>query len=237
MAFNHTDYNQRFITTPGNDATKYGVGITLAQVARGQPYWRCIGIHHLTGLENHGQHNVFCDVLNEQGKRVSGAMLVVVNVNHTINHIRIDKPDNEPGTNAPMHFGDTLEFYVTVDGLPSDHAKGFHIRHEDEEAGTTRGHHSFYVVWQRVAAGGLPPVEEPPIEEEPDPMPTPGPVYSIGTRVIYLVNAGGKALAEVDKLETARYIVAALKVLDASEADHTIESYRDALKKWAEGEV
>lgn len=165
MAFNHTDYIRSFLMIPGqNGATKYGVAITPAAVARGQTYWRIIGIHHLTGPENHGQHNVFCDVLDEAGKRLYGTKLVVENINHTINHVVIDKGENEPGTNAPMHWGDELEFYVATGGLASDHAKGFHIRHADEEPGTTRGHHSFYVVWQRAKAGQLPPVEEEPVE-------------------------------------------------------------------------
>lgn len=240
----HEFYNRRFIANPGNDATKYGVTIAPATVSRGQVYYRIIGIRHLSGLENHMQHNVFCDVLDEQGKRLNGATLVVVNANGKINHIRIDKPDNEAGANAPMHREDELELYVAADGRPSDHAKGFHIRHRDEESGTTWGHHSFYVVWQRVTAGHLPPVEEPPIEEEPpepvegpDPTPTPGPAYTISSRIAYLVNADDALYAEATSLEAARRIVAALIVLDASDADHSIESYRDALKKWAEGEA
>lgn len=181
MPFDHTDYIRSFLMVPGqNGAAKYGVSIVPATVAKGQPYYRVIGIHHLSGDENHGQHNVFCDVLDENGKRIERAVLVAANINHTINHLVIDKPLGEPGTNAPMHFGDTLEFYVTG-GPPSDHAKGFHIRHEDEEAGTTRGHHSFYVVWQRTTAG------------EPDPAPDPDPAPSdwrddLGPEELWIVN-------------------------------------------------
>lgn len=175
MTFNHKAYIAQFLAHPGyNDADKYGVSIVPDKVTPtpGQPYWRVIGIHHLSGAENHGQHNVFCDAIDEQGRRLHGTKLVVLNANNTINHVVIDKGENEPGTNAPMHWDDTLEFYVAAGGLPSDRAKGFHIRHEDEEPGTTRGHHSFYIVWQRTIAGATPPpIDPPPVEE-----PTPGPV-------------------------------------------------------------
>jgi hypothetical protein len=163
----HKDYIKSFLANPGlNDAVAYGVRIVKPDPALGRPLWRCIGIHHLTGKENHGQHNVFCDVLDENGQRINGAILVVTNANFRVDHIVIDKPDNEPGTNVPMHFGDTLSIHVSS-ARPGDKATGFHIRHEDEEAGTTRGHHSFYVVWQRVT-GEEP--EEPPEEETPEPV-------------------------------------------------------------------
>lgn len=233
MPFNHLDYNRSFLMVPGqNGATKYGVTITPAEVARGQAYWRVIGVHHLTGPENHSQHNVFCDVLDEQGKRLNGAMLVVVNVNRKINHIKIDKPDNEPGTNAPMHWGDELEFYVATDGLASDHAEGFHIRHEDEDPGTTRGHHSFYVVWQRVTAGQLPPVEEePPVD--PPPL---GVAYTISGPAFSIIRADGLPIAQVTTPEWARRIVAGLRLLEASERDHLIDRYVEELRGLVEDE-
>ena len=249
MAFNHTDYIRSFLMIPGqNGATKYGVMIQAASVPLGQPYWRCIGIHHLTGPENHGQHNVFCDVLDEQGNRLYGTKLVVVNINHDINHIIIDKGKNEPGTNAPMHWDDELEFYVATGGLASDKAAGFHTRHEDEPDGNTRGHHSFYVVWQRTKPGATPPpIVTPPIDpvEAPadDPQappveePAPGHTYSITGPSFYIVSAGGRPIAQVTTLDWARRIVAGLTLLDASDADHPINRYREELEKWNRGEA
>lgn len=161
MAFNHEAYNKSFLANPGqNDAGGYGIAVTLVTVPPDTVCFRIIGIHHLTGPENMGNHHVYCDVLDEEGKRINGAVIAFDN-NGLIGSVTIDKPDNEPGANIPMNFGDT--FNVKASGLASDEAKGFHTRHEDEEPGNTRGHHSFYVVWQRTLAG-----------QDPDPEPTPG---------------------------------------------------------------
>lgn len=233
MTFKHTDYITQFLANPGyNDAGKYGVSIVPDKVTPtpGQNYWRVAGIHHLTGPENHGQHNVFCDVIDEQGKRLYGTKLVVLNANNTINHVVIDKGENEPGTNAPMHWDDTLEFYVATGGLPGDHAKGFHIRHEDEEAGTSRGHHSFYVVWQRVKVGAT----QPP---DPDPIPPSEDSYVVGSRITYTVSHEGELYAEAPSLDKARRIADALTALDASDADHPISRCREELERWNRGEA
>lgn len=170
MPFNHEAYNQQFLTNPDqNNAAKYGVSITPTRPQFGQSFWRCIGIHHLTGSENAGNHHVYCDVLDEHGKRVSGARLMVINSGKAPFAVLIDKPLNEAGANIPMYWQDTLSIYLGGD-IPSDQAQGFHIRHADEEPGTTRGHHSFYVVWQRQVVT----VPDPGPDPEPEPEPQPG---------------------------------------------------------------
>lgn len=158
----HSDYNAKFLANPGqNDAEAYGVTIALATVPLNQAYFRIIGIHHLTGAENVGNHHVYLEVLDENGQRINGAFVGFVNNNLT-GSVMIDKGDNEPGANIPMNSGDT--FNVKASGLTSDEAKGFHTRHKDEEIGNTWGHHSYYVVFQRTPAGS-----------EPDPIPDPTP--------------------------------------------------------------
>lgn len=163
-------YNQQFLANPGqNDAAKYGVTIEPASAQPDQTYYRCIGIHHLTGAENSGNHHLYLDVLDEAGKRINGARLMISNAGKAPYPVIIDKPLNEAGANAPMHWNDTLLVYVGGD-FPTEKAAGFHIRHEDEEPGATRGHHSFYAVFQRTKQQPPPPEPEPP-DPGPDPQP------------------------------------------------------------------
>lgn len=171
MPFDHAIYNQRYLHNPGNEAAEYGVSIVPARENPNKIIWRCIGIHHLTGPENGGNHHVYLDVLDEKGKRIEGARLMVINNGKVPYQVMIDKPTNEAGANIPMYFNDTLSVYVAGD-IPGDKVEGFHTRHEDEEPGTSRGHHSFYVVWQRqVATEPEPEPEEPEQPEEPGPGP------------------------------------------------------------------
>lgn len=150
-------YNQKFIDTIKNtgqpylDTLNYGIALT-AVAGPSQPHWRIIGIHHLTGPENHGQHHLFVDVLNEQGERINNSQVTIRRNGQTPATLTLDKPANEPGTNTHMHFNDTLSISVNWAGLPSDTAAGFHTRHEDDDPpGTTRGHHSYYIVFQKTA--------------------------------------------------------------------------------------
>lgn len=242
MPFSSPALNPRFLGPDRNlnDATGAdGVSISPAAVIKGQGYWRCIGVHHLTPEENAGGHSVFLEALDENGKRIPawiGWTWAGRQSHEPARPIRIDKPINEAGADIALFAHQKVNVWVLgmdrANAEISDTVTNLHTGHPDEGHGNTWGHHSYYVVFQRTVkkAGETPP-------PAPDPEPTPGHEYTIGTRVTYLVNTDGKALAEVANLETARRIVAALKVLDASEADRSIESYRDALKKWAEGEI
>lgn len=159
----HTDYQQQFLATPGqNHATQYEVS---TQTFNEVPRWRVIGVVHLTGVENHGQHNVFIDVLDEHGVRVPKQVRVDIFQadGRPRGFMLTDKPPNEPGSNTQMHFNDTLTLAVNWDGLPSERVVGLHTRHPDENVGNTLGHHSYYVVWQRTLANVDPPIE-PPVE-------------------------------------------------------------------------
>lgn len=169
MAFNHTAYNASFLANPGqNDAVSYGITVTPANVQQGVTYWRCIGIHHLTGDENRGNHHVYADVLDEAGRRIQGAELKIINNGKASGVAKIDKPDNEAGTNIPMWANDLLGVHVT-EPPESDMPNGFHTRHADEGTGNTWGHHSFYVVWQVAISGH--PVPPDPIPPQPGKTP------------------------------------------------------------------
>lgn len=197
-------YNAAFLANPGqNNAAGYGVTVKPADTLPGQPYWRVIGIHHLTGDENRGNHHVFCDVLDEQGKRIKGARIGILNSNLPPVYAVIDKPDNEPGANAPMSSGDLLALYVHGEH-PSEKAQGFRSTHPDEEIGNTWGHHSFYVVWQRVKAGDGP-GSQPDPDPQPEPTPEPQPVPNWRSKLTpfkraflrELIKAGGTLEAQL----------------------------------------
>ncbi|MCB0123290.1 MAG: hypothetical protein KDE58_13640, partial [Caldilineaceae bacterium] len=61
---------------------------------------------------------------------------------------RLDKPANEPAADIPIEKTMTVTLWLEGDG-PSDQVQGLHTRHDDEEEGNTRGHHSYYIVFQR----------------------------------------------------------------------------------------
>jgi len=144
-----------------NDAVAYGVEIQPAQVEKGQPYWKVIKVHHLSPAENHGNHNVYVDLLDEDGNRIYGAKTRMTWQGGQ-GEATIDKPENEPGTNFPVW----KHQVVTVEGmgLPSDKVVNLHSGHPDEAGppawGNTLFHHSFYVVFQRTIKDGGPPQED-----------------------------------------------------------------------------
>lgn len=165
MAFDFRRWIETFKQQLGfNDAKAYGVIIDHRSAA----LWQVIGVHHLSGDENNGNHNVFLDVLDEDGLRVYGA-----HVSWGWNDMRsdekpgdvvIDKPTYEPGGNLAMHKGQKVFCYIPGDR--SDYVKGLHIGHADEGDGNTWGHHSFYVVFQKVNSSAPPELPEP----DPDPV-------------------------------------------------------------------
>jgi hypothetical protein len=162
------EYNEQFLEKVNqkepiyNDAAaKYKVGIKFLpdiEVAEGTThYWRVIGVHHLTGAENMGNHHVYCDVLDEEGRRINSARLVLHQANTAPVFAVVDKPANEAGTNFPLWKADKATVAVAWpdDGsLPSEQVLGLSTGHPDEEMGNTLFHHSFYVVFQRTEIPG-----------------------------------------------------------------------------------
>lgn len=158
LDINH--YNATFLQDPGqNDATDYGVKIAYYTQGGDITPFSCIGIHHLTPDENAGNHHVFIDVLDEQGQRIQQAQIEWTWIGRQLDEpappVTIDKPPTEPGTNIPMNWAQTVSLFIK--GQPSDTVLNLHTRHPDEGTGNTRGHHSFYVVFQRKPAHTQPP--------------------------------------------------------------------------------
>ena len=134
------------LTPESNDAEPYGVFVVEADVPEEQPYWRAVRVHHLTPEENHGNHHICFDVLDEEGQRLYGSRLQVM-WDGGEDVVVVDKPANEPGANFPMWRGQVCS--VICVGLPSDRVEGLTTAPPDEAPGNTRFCHSFLVVYQR----------------------------------------------------------------------------------------
>jgi hypothetical protein len=165
-------YNQQFLANPGqNDAEAYGVHIERAPNAA----MRCIGVHHLTGSENRGNHHIYLDVLDEDGERLKGAVALYTWQGHTKGPLSVicDKPDNEPAANIPLYPGQIVTLWIDTGQVidASDKVAGIHTAHPDEDAGNTRYHHSFYVVFQLRTDGQPMPQPKPEQPERPTPPP------------------------------------------------------------------
>lgn len=143
---------------PINDATAYGVEVVPADVPAGATYWQAIRVHHLTPAENHGNHHIFLDALDEGGNRINGARARITWPGGE-QTITIDKPLNEPGANFPLWKWQVAAAQML--DLPSDKVVNMHTGHPDEPpgAGNTLFHHSFQVDFQRTvkaaAAGSV----------------------------------------------------------------------------------
>jgi hypothetical protein len=169
MAINVKKYIENFLGNPGqNNAKSYGVAIMPIN-AQGW-YWKVIGVHHLTGTENNGNHHIYCDILDAFGRRINGARLKLYVPFQNDRLATIDKPEHEPGTNFPLHVGELGVLSVEGGQLPTESVTGLRIDHADESPGNTWGHHSFYVVFQRFLSDddSTPEPEEPtePISED-----------------------------------------------------------------------
>ena len=182
-----------------NDAAGYGVSIVPADVTEGAPYWRAVLVHHLTSDENHANHHVFLDALDEEGGRVTGARgrITWEGGEHLVT---VDKPANEPGTNFPMWKWQICT--VEMLDLPSDQVTGLHTGHPDEPpgSGNTLFHHSFAVHFQRAIKDARP---------SPGPQQPPGSVIS-GTisgaaGQVLLLTLDGEIVARQTLDETGAY--------------------------------
>jgi hypothetical protein len=151
-----------------NDATGYGVTIIpVTGLKPGDLYYRVLKVHHLTPLENNGNHHVFMDVLGLNGQRNNGVK-VSIGWPTGASTATVDKPANEPGTNAPLTGGQVVT--VRVIGTSSEQVAGLHTQHPDEPPvtawghnGNSVGHHSFLIVWQLDVWGTETPPVEPPV--------------------------------------------------------------------------
>ncbi len=171
MTFNLQQYNTEFWLSardknePINSAReKYGTNIIEADIAEGETYWRVIGVHHLLPRENFGNHHVYIEALDEQGKRIQNPLIWAGwtwrnrQPHERADPVGLDKPSNEPAGNITMHFGQIVSVWINGQGRDardkSDIVENLHTTHPDEPLPdgallNSLGHHSFYVVFQR----------------------------------------------------------------------------------------
>jgi hypothetical protein len=142
-----------------NDAQAYGV--VVERVAT--PYYRAIGVHHLTPDENHGLHNVYLDVINSRGDRIRGIPVAYDwrgrRPDEDAPPVALDKPDDEPGANIPIGLNQFITVWVAGSG-PSDKVTGLATVFPDEGDGNYMGHHSWLVVFLARDDGQPAPNEE-----------------------------------------------------------------------------
>ncbi len=172
--FDFQHWIEVFQRNPGyNDAESYGIFIEPLE----NPTWQVIGIHHLTGEENRGNHNVFIEVLCKQNDRQGFK---------AINWTWEGRQPHEPALpvfagqksldeliDLPLNLGMVVSLWVQGSGI----GKGFSSNHPDEETGNTIGHHSFFICFQE--NGG-----ENPDPPEPEPEPEKEVVLSINAEWI-----------------------------------------------------
>lgn len=165
--FQHSNYNSQFLSQPcgAQGVANYGVQVAPASAAAGSPTWKIIGVHHLSPEENKSRHNAFIEVLDENGQRIKDPNLRICwswagrSADQAAPPKLLDKPDNEPAGDVPIEKGMDLELWIEGDGCPSDRVHKLSTHHNDEpgpngELWNTIGHHSFYVVFQRMCNAG-----------------------------------------------------------------------------------
>lgn len=171
MGFNPQQYNTEYllrsrgnIEAASDTAATYGVKIVEADVAEGEVYWRVIGVHHLLPRENFGNHHVYIEALDEEGRRIqppvawAGWTWRGRRPDERVDPVPLDKPTTEAAGNITMHFGQVVSVWINGRARDasekSDRVEELHTTHPDEPLPDGAilnglGHHSFYVVFQR----------------------------------------------------------------------------------------
>lgn len=149
-----------------------------------QPYFKLVLLHHLIGEENHGQHNLFVDLIDEQGNLLDGLRLGVriawtwEGRNSLIELApvyQLDKQPPSPAGDLPLFANMNASAWLDSAGYGSDRIDGLRVAgypqlDTPEATGNFPGHNSYYAVFQRIPAGPLqPPVVTPPVVTPPAP--------------------------------------------------------------------
>jgi hypothetical protein len=156
------EYKEHYLAEgPLNDAGEYDVIVDVLSPEKEELYYQCMGVVHLPGHLNAGKHNIYVDLVDEDGKRIMNSYVewgwLGMRVDETPGPIVIDKPSNEISS-VPMHWGQTI--WLEPAGFRTDIVQGMNTAHPDEDEGNTIGHHSFYVLFQRTQTMTTPELPE-----------------------------------------------------------------------------
>ena len=113
--------------------------------------WRCVLIHEMSDDEEQGSHNVYVDLIDNDGRRLQPTPAVAIEYgwdgmqsNEKPPFAPLEKQSPEPLANVPIYRGQRLWVGVK-DAIGSDIAQNF--------TSDPDGHQSFYVVFQRQSKG------------------------------------------------------------------------------------
>lgn len=141
-------------------------------------YWRCVLIHHLTPDENHGQHNVFVDCVDENG-RLEPPDKIDQEIGWTWEgrdestepapFYQLDKKSPSPYGDMPLFINMNTTVWIE-DTVDSDTVEGLRLSGYpplDGDGGNYPGHNSYYIVWMLAKYATTQPVTPPVITEPP----------------------------------------------------------------------
>lgn len=115
--------------------------------------WRVVCVHHLTPEENGNNHNVYADLLDENGNFIDRPQERMhygwagQRADEVSPPVAFDKSGDEPRTNMSVFKGAVFEVFLESQ-YPSDLVKGLTTDLPDEGEYNRRFHHSYYIIWQ-----------------------------------------------------------------------------------------
>lgn len=124
------------------------------------PGWSVVGYWHLSPEQNGGNHNVYVDLLDENGDLMQPNSCLLrftwdgMTPEETPAPIPFDKLAPEPGANFPVYLGQVCSIWIEDDPIiNSDQVDNLRCDLPDEGGGNTYGHHSFYIVYRLFTDG------------------------------------------------------------------------------------
>lgn len=124
--------------------------------------YRAVSVRRLSAKENHGNHHVYVDALDTDGRRVPGLKIGFTWVGRKDDEpappAAMDKQPGEAMGNLPIFWGQVVD--VWLEGQASDKVTGLHTVYPSDGEGNGSGHHSFKVVFQ-LEQQGVTPAPEP----------------------------------------------------------------------------
>lgn len=195
-----------------------GYELAIEEKVKTKPgiYWACKGIYHLKPEENNGNHHVYLGIFDEKAVPIKHALVQwnwLHNSGEPPDFIICDKPyPIEPMGNLPV--AGNMEAVELSMGPNSDRAYNIRTGHEDEGIGNTWGHHSFFIVFQKIIVSETPPSPPPP---PPPPPPAPGGALAL---LVHVQNVLAQLKGNVD---------------DFLSEDVTLDELRLAIGKYESG--